>query len=163
MKRIFAAINLPQEIKDELATYLEDFKWPKKGVSLTKPENYHITLRFWGEDYPNNIELKDCRPFNIKLINIGLFPDVRNPKYIVVNIEKNKILRDIARNLGEKRELRPHITLVRLRNKIDEKYLKQLNKIDFKPVEFEVNKIDLMNSELDEGGSIYTIEKEFKL
>ncbi|MBU0731991.1 RNA 2',3'-cyclic phosphodiesterase [Patescibacteria group bacterium] len=163
MKRLFAAINFPPEIKEQLSAYLIDLDWPNRGVSLIKPENFHVTLRFWGEDHPDNIDFGEYRPFNIKLTNIGLFPDENNPKFIVINIEDNQILKDIAKNLGAEKKLKPHITLARIRKKIDEKYFTQLNKIDFKPVDFEVSKIDLMNSKSEEGGSVYNIEKEFKL
>ena len=173
MKRLFTAINFSPQIKEEIFNYINILKWPERGVSVVKPENYHITLRFWGnmKEEPGLIMIREIKkdkirnyePFKIVLSGIGLFPDERRPKYIVINIEKNEILDKIARDLGEEKKFRPHITLIRIKKEIDEKYLKQLNRIEFKPIEFEVKKIDLMNSQLDKNGSIYTIEKEYKL
>lgn len=44
--RIFIAINLPNDIKNNLAEYQN--KWPDLPARWTKPENLHITLVFIG-------------------------------------------------------------------------------------------------------------------
>lgn len=163
MPRRFTAINFPPEIKDELSSYLEGIKWPKKRVSPVKPENYHLTLRFWGEKRPIHVNADRYAPFKLRINSIGLFPGQKRPRYIVAFLEEEKILKKIASDLGEERELRPHITLARIRKKVDEKHLRQLNKIDFRPIEIYVKKIDLMSSQLDEDGPVYAIEKEYFL
>ena len=45
-RRIFIAINLPEDIKRELAAY--DQKWSDLPVRWTEKENLHITLEFLG-------------------------------------------------------------------------------------------------------------------
>ena len=44
--RIFIAINLPEDVKKELAKYQE--KWPEFPAKWMSPENIHITLEFLG-------------------------------------------------------------------------------------------------------------------
>lgn len=163
MPRQFTVINFPQEIKDELSSYIKALKFPKSGTSLIRPENYHLTLRFWGDSDPIDINAGQYQPFKVKINNIGGFPSEKRPKYLVAFLETSKFLTEIAKDLGEKNNFRPHITLARIRKKIDEKYIKQLNKIDFQPIEFNVEKIDLMSSQLGEDGSIYSLEKEYLL
>ncbi len=45
-RRIFLAINLPENIKEELLSYKE--KWPELPIKWTKKDNLHITLVFLG-------------------------------------------------------------------------------------------------------------------
>ena len=45
-RRIFIAINLPENIKKKLADYRE--KWPDLPARWTKTDNIHITLVFLG-------------------------------------------------------------------------------------------------------------------
>ena len=45
-RRVFIAINLPENIKKELSDY--QFKWLELPASWVKKENLHITLSFLG-------------------------------------------------------------------------------------------------------------------
>ena len=45
-RRVFIAINLPENIKKKLAGYRE--KWPEMPVRWTRQDNIHITLVFLG-------------------------------------------------------------------------------------------------------------------
>lgn len=57
-RRIFIAINLPEDVKKKLAGFRE--KWQSLPARWTKPDNIHITLVFLG--YINDDELgKTCR------------------------------------------------------------------------------------------------------
>jgi len=60
-RRIFIAINLPDDIKKKLAGYKE--RWPELPIKWTKQNNIHITLAFLG--YVMDEELIDiCK--NVK-------------------------------------------------------------------------------------------------
>lgn len=54
-RRIFIAINLPQDIKKKLSSY-QSF-WPELPVRWTKTDNLHITLEFLG--YVSDEEILD--------------------------------------------------------------------------------------------------------
>ena len=45
--RIFIAINLPEDVKRELAKYQE--KWPELPAKWTNKNQLHITLEFLGD------------------------------------------------------------------------------------------------------------------
>ena len=45
--RVFIAINLPEEVKKELAKFCD--KWPELPAKWTEKDNLHITLEFLGD------------------------------------------------------------------------------------------------------------------
>ena len=155
-KRIFIAINLPEDTKKQLLTYQS--RWPDLPVRWTKPESFHITLEFLGYLFDEEV-LRACQntrelalkhqPFSVRLNKICYGPPEKMPpRMIWVTGEKIK-------EFG----IFPHITLGRIktwefriiepeeRPEVDEE-------IDLR---FEVNSIEVMESELKRGGSEYTV------
>jgi len=180
-KRIFIAINLPQEIKNELKKFQKFFsELPARWV---KPENLHITLAFLGyvrdEDLPKIIEItKEValrhQPFSINLIKICYAPPkVKPPRMVWAVGEKNEELGNLQNDLQdsltrinipqlrEKRERAfiPHITLARIR-----KWEFKQMEPDERPrinndinLSFNVNSIEVMESHLKRTGAEYDI------
>lgn len=163
--RLFIAIELPEDIKEELIKiegvlkpYISNVKWVEK-------ENLHITLRFLGEITEER--LKDIEeavgeiansysPFYISLSGIGTFPYV-----IWVGIDEGKeTLTEIAYKsegaLIKKgfppadKAFSPHITLGRLK-----KSAGKTPKEDFKPLRFLADSITIMQSTLFSNGPVY--------
>lgn len=160
--RVFIAINLPENIKKELAAYQN--KWPELPARWTKPDNLHITLEFLGYVQDEEILeiLKNTKEkaskhesFEVKLTKICYGPPGKIPPRMVwATGEKIKEF-----------DLVPHITLARVktwqwkqiepeeRTEVDE----QIN------FSFEVNSIEVMESALGRGGPKYTILESFPL
>lgn len=135
-RRIFVAINLPENVKDKLQEYQR--KWADLPVRWTKSNSLHLTLVFIG--YISDEEMGEiCRitrevaqrhkPFNIEFEKIILGPPDKPPRMIWV---EGKPLEELARlknelenaltrsqnsgfNRAETRPFRPHITLARIR------------------------------------------------
>lgn len=184
--RIFIAINLPEEIKKELSSFRD--KWLELPCRWTKKENLHITLMFLG--YLSDEELlevlkitreiaKRHQPFSINLKKILYGPPKKMPPRMVwVEGEKSealgKLQKDLENNLlntsikgieTESRSYTPHITLGRIRTwefrqiepeerpEIDE----EIN------LNFEVNSIEVMESQLKRNGAEYTILESIPL
>lgn len=172
--RIFIAINLPKEIKEELLSCQKKFR--NLPVRWTKPENLHITLVFIGYTSQEEIEriLKVAQetalkfsPFLIELNRICLGPTPERARMIwtegkisrdLINLDK-KLKEELAKekiSFDGKYPLKVHITLARARGnelrgiKIDER----LNGLSF-----EVKSIDVMESELFKSGAEYKILK----
>ena len=85
-RRIFIAINLPENIKNKLLSYQE--KWPELPVRWTKKENLHITLEFLGyladeeliELFQKTKEMvSEKESFSIRLNKICYGPPAKNP------------------------------------------------------------------------------------
>jgi len=155
-RRIFIAINLPENIKSDLVNY--QAKWPELPVRWTKKDNLHITLDFLG--YLADDELvKVCQDnrelalkqqsFSITLNKICYGPPKKMPPRMVwVTGEKIKEF-----------DLTPHITLGRIGawefRRIEPEERPVVNE-DIN-LSFEVNSIEVMESVLKKGGPVYNI------
>lgn len=186
-KRIFIAINLPEEIKNQLV--VSQKKWPTLPIRWIKKENIHITLAFLG--YLDEAQLLDTlktvekvislhNSFSILLNKIYYGPPEKIPPRMVwVKIEKNSQLlalqNDLIKQLfslssfeykeKEKREYSPHITLGRIKQwEFKKMNLEQRPKInELINLDFEVSSIDVMESQLKREGAKYTILEIFQL
>jgi 2'-5' RNA ligase len=158
--RIFIAINLPENIKKELANYQS--KWPDLPVRWTKKENLHITLEFLG--YLVDEELMELsqktreiasknKPFSIHLNKICYGPVQSSTK------SKTPRMVWVMGNKIKEFNFVPHITLGRLRTwqwrQIEPEERPEVNEdID---LTFEVNSIEIMESVLKRTGPEYII------
>lgn len=182
--RIFIAINLPEDIKKELASYAE--KWPELPAKWTSKENLHITLEFLGD--LTDVEIADaCKivseaakrhgSFSINLNKILYGPPKKDPPRMVwaegeKSDELSNLKEDLQENLLEKTSYRPegrgfvpHITLARIKEwefrKIEPEERPEINEnID---LVFTVESIEVMESELKKGGPQYTILESHNL
>lgn len=74
MKRLFVAADIPSEAKLFASDLIERLRkeHPVKGVSWSKPENLHVTIKFLGDTEPEREEklietlsqLLGCSAFN---------------------------------------------------------------------------------------------------
>lgn len=186
--RLFVAVEIPNQIKDFLATLLS-LKLSFNGVNIVQKENFHITLKFLGEVedkiIPNIKETlkslaNEFSPFTLKITRPGLFPDKSKPRVIWMGTENTYTLRTIADKIDEKlssfgfqreqREFKSHITLARVKNyqsgrylfeKIADKYRERIQ--NEKTFEFYVREFVLMKSTLTPKGSIYEVLERFEL
>lgn len=170
MYRLFAAIAIPDDIGDELATELQT------GVlraSWRPQANFHVTLRFFG-DLSHDLALELDRvlgeiilaPFEIELDGVGWFGR-KSPTSIWARVRETDPLRSLsaqceraARHLGlplDKRPFIPHVTLAYLHDvPLDDvvqwadKHHRYCSRV------FSVNLFELFQSELGNGPSRYT-------
>jgi 2'-5' RNA ligase len=181
-RRIFIAINLPDNVKKKLQEYQRE--WADLPVRFTKKDSLHLTVLFIG--YVNDEQTLDiCRnireigkkhqPFELGFNRICLGPSGKSPRLIWLEGKKSEALvnlkRDIegimalgqndSRALAEiEKELKvfvPHITLARIRQ-IEWRKLETSPQIDKDiSISIPVNSIEVMESELKKGGVEYTI------
>ena len=128
MPRLFTAIEVPNEIRDELYR----LRIPLPGARWMKPESYHITLRFAGDignvearEFVANLSMIEPDGFELRLSGLGVFGG-DDPHAIWAGVESTPQLEDLARahekaarNAGlapETRAFRPHVTLARLKH-----------------------------------------------
>ena len=170
-RRIFIAINLPDETKKELASSQRKLK--KLDIRWTKKENLHFTLAFIGWVDEGKIETikeivkkvaQEFSPFLLRLTKIILGPDSRRPRMIWAEGEASKELAELVKRLREaltqekifvdqKHSFKIHLTLARARGK--ELFGRKIDKkID---LVFSVNEIAITESKLEMEGVKYGI------
>lgn len=181
--RVFIAINLPEDIKRELAKYSE--KWPELPAKWTAKDNLHITLEFLGD--LTDTELADaCKiagevaqrhknfPVDLNKVLYGP-PKKMPPRFVWVNGEKSEELADLKEDLQEclmekisfkpeGRSFTPHITLARILEwqfrQIEPEERPEINEDIFPAaggLVFSVESIEIMESKLRRGGPVYAI------
>ncbi|MCK4781913.1 RNA 2',3'-cyclic phosphodiesterase [Candidatus Parcubacteria bacterium] len=183
--RVFIAINLPEDIKKKLAFEQEEIEssFDISPMRWTRKDNLHITLAFLG--YVQDDEIVEiCQltksivqkqePFSLNLTKICYGPPEKMPpRMIWATGEKSQELAKLktglemilleSENSGfknkEGRAFSPHITLGRIRAW----QWKQINPEERPVVEkeislkFDINSIEVMESQLKRGGTTYTI------
>lgn len=185
VKRIFIAINLPDNIKEELISFKEKFYFlPAKWV---KKENLHLTLIFLGyfkdEFFPKLFEVvaevaKRHDAFWVSLKNVTFAPkNEKIPRMVWVECEKNKNLMKLQEDLEnslifakipfqkEERKFHPHLTLCRIRKwEFRQMEPDEVPEVDEEiNLSFKVNSIEIMESKLKRQGPDYFVLKSFKL
>lgn len=183
--RLFIAIEIPDGIKNFLYQLIS-LKTSLDGVSIVQKENFHITLKFLGEvneglipDITNTLRKisSEFSSFTLKITYPGVFPDKFKPRVIWIGTEDTDILKEMAKRIDEgmefygfKREERgfkSHITLARVKNFHNGKYLfEKVSKRFWEEspqLQFHVEGFVLMKSTLTPKGSIYEVLQRFPL
>ena len=133
--RLFAAIDIPQDVKMALDSFLKNLR-PAAKLSWSRLDNLHITTQFIGEWPEERLdELKRALaavpfrgPIDIAVKGVGWFPNPRHPRVFWVGVDRGDALRILARATGqavaklgvpvEEREYSPHLTLARIREAV---------------------------------------------
>ena len=176
MLRLFAAIEIPDELRPQLAA----LRAPLPGAKWIDPANLHLTLRFAG-DIDNRVATEfadglaaihvDC--FELRFAGLGAFGG-NDPKSLWAGFVPSSQLEALvracertARAAGlppESRAFRPHVTLARMRHGRPEqvaKYLERNGRFSLPP--FMVERFVLMSSRPNVGGGPYVVEEAYPL
>jgi 2'-5' RNA ligase len=168
----------------DLVKFEEELQDSGAELKLVEPDNIHITLKFLGDTSEelvpeiNNIiseSAENIKPFNMKFIGAGAFPNLNYMKVLWVGIFDPGPLPTIAKELdsnlhklgfkSEKRQFRPHITMGRVKSKRNKDALKKviLNSKDREFGEISIDSIKLKKSILDSKGPTYYTIGEINL
>lgn len=193
MKRIFVAINLPEEIREKLADIQEEIiaMYPENsGIKMAKwvkKENLHITLLYIGEvldkTEPRTKKVlkeivENYGPISITFNKVSYGPDNKiPPKLVWVKLAENPELAKLAkeikakmveRSILEKPDKRPfqgHITLGRIR----QWQWKNIDPTERPNIEqgldisFTAESVELMESKLRKEGAEYNVVQSILL
>lgn len=183
--RSFLAIEIEPYLKNKIndtQTIIEKSNSVK--IKFVESENIHLTLKFFGEVDNAKLEeiiniinkiIKKYETYSIKIVNIGAFPNIYNPRVIWTGIkDKNKTTIKLIEELdnefnkiGFKKEKNyvPHITIGRVKDVSNKETLSKTLKSLKKQYhgKMEVKKICLKSSTLTPNGPIYKNIKEFDL
>lgn len=126
MPRLFSAIELPDEVRAELADRLSGVRANNTELSWVPPENWHITLGFYGDREHADRRgawfrerAGSLRPARVRLRAAGRFPGVLWIGVNALDGEHAATLRRLAATLADQQvdqlSFVPHVTVARWR------------------------------------------------
>ncbi len=176
--RAFIAVDLPDRVRGELGDLQRDLKSKGLKIRWVKPACIHLTLRFLGEipeDLPPEIgglmteAAVRFPPFSLTAKGMGVFPSLRRARVLWVGLSgdmetlvtMHQRLSRLLETVGfpmEGRPFRPHLTLGRIKQRLDPKRLAAAisSQADFFSEPFTVREITLFKSRLAPQGAVYT-------
>ena len=182
--RTFISIPVPREVwskKNMLYSTLED---SPSNINWVKNEQLHLTIKFLGETTESlfdkiKSEIADAasksEPFELTIHKTGCFPKKERPRILWLGIDGNiTSLNSLFLNIEKKMEVLgfhkseedyfPHITLARL--KYPQKHTPDITtflKSSYDPIDFTVDRVQFLSSELLPSGTIYTLLGSYPL
>jgi len=184
LKRTFIAVKImpPADfinnyniIKKKLQD--EDIRW-------VKPGNFHITLRFLGDTFGQEIDkisevlekgLKDLKSFCFAVKGMDVFRSVRYPRVLWLGLTNTDDLQKLKSRVDEflvsqgkvpdNNTFSPHLTLGRMKRMKDRETLREMIN-DYRNVEFftvQVRTVLFFESILSMEGAAYKVISEYPL
>lgn len=145
-------------------------------MNWVKPENWHITLSFFGDTPSEKVDLlkqlidqsfNEVAAFNSNLEGVGVFPNRRDPNVLWLGLNSLQNVLSAYHQLGDllkqnglnfdQKPLKPHLTIARMKYLADKAIIDTLVK-DYGQTVFDQVKIDrlvLFESLLTPQGPIY--------
>jgi 2'-5' RNA ligase len=176
MPRLFTALEIPRDA----ALSLSLLRGGLPGARWIDVENYHLTLRFFG-DVEGHIadEIADAldrvrrRSFQLTLSGVGAFGS-KKPHALWAGVTASPDLHAlqgeierICQRLGlpaDARKFMPHVTLARLRNVSPDEVAAYLSaRGNFRTAPFRVSRFVLMSSKVSVGGGPYVVVEAWPL
>ncbi len=187
-ERLFLAIALPECVRDSLTERVRPAAERAERVRWVRSENLHMTLKFLGEVTGERrtviVEVMErvvtgSAPFPVTVSGVRIVRRRGRPHMVWgVLADPNDSLRQLHEKTEcllahsgfdrERRPLAPHVTLARVRQGIAAWEAEQLESWvaaleDSEAMEFTVESVALMRSELRPGGAEYTVCRRFPL
>ncbi|MDX1953605.1 MAG: RNA 2',3'-cyclic phosphodiesterase [Verrucomicrobiota bacterium] len=184
--RVFAAVRCSEEVSRSIShgrSILEPFTSGMR-VSWIRPEQYHVTLRFFGGVPLEKVEklsaalrivAKGRRPIEVRYSGVGAFPNWRRPAVIWAGLEDEGALKELSelifeRTRGivpvrEEKEFKAHVTMGRVKERLP----KSASDSAFVAMEAsrlafgaqKISRMDLVESILSPGGAEYRTVDSF--
>lgn len=128
--RIFIGIDLDPDVRVRISRCVEGVQGFAPEARWVRPESLHITLKFIGEQKPEQVEVIaerlrriEAGVFEIRVAGYGFFPTATAPRVFWIGIQSGPRLAELAENIDvlvagvgvarEDRPYTPHLTLAR--------------------------------------------------
>ena len=181
--RAFLALEIPEDVKAKLALAREGIRDELPKARWTRPEGWHLTLKFLGEaerkvlaDLSAELtpRIRGIGLVPVKLEKTGFFPSAERPRVAWVGgtaegAEKSVAAVETAAEIsGFPRDRRPwsvHVTQARLKAQWSkaavDRFLDWGEGLDLSA--FVCREVVLFSSDLQPGGAVYTALERFSL
>jgi 2'-5' RNA ligase len=181
MIRSFVALIIPDEVKEEVFNYCYDAAENPSDCKWEAREKVHLTLKFIGEVKEDLLPLiidelefvKNYSSFNCTISKFGFFFHDDEAKILWCNLVTDDSIISLVDQLNtelqkydieaERRKFKGHLTLLRIKNRVSEGFIKSFKNYSFNPIEFKANEIALIQSVLKPTGSEYKVLKIYEL
>lgn len=181
MNRLFIALNIPDEIKENIFYHIEKVVPDFNTFRWEKPHKVHLTLKFIGNfDEKHLPELKsdldfisDFEQYKCSLGGFNFFYRNKKPAIFFLDLITDKDISLLANRLNdtlkkfnvpvETKDFKTHLTLLRLKGHEDISSLIQLKNSGIPNQEFFAGDVVLYKSTLNPSGSVYTALNIYKL
>lgn len=180
--RSFLALELPSEVKEEIASFAREVKGNLPQFRFIPPKNLHITLHFLGEVEPAKLAgvssglkeaLKAACPFQFHLEGVGCFPNDRAPRVLWIGLEGDlEAFRSLKRVIDqelirlhfpvESKPFIPHLTVARAKARTRTPSVKKVLQFKSKHT-VSVREVAWLQSLLSPQGSTYSLLGVFPL
>jgi 2'-5' RNA ligase len=128
--RVFIGIDLDPEVRDRISRFLDGVQGFAPDARWVRPESLHVTLKFIGEQKPEQVESIAARlrqveasAFEIRSGGYGFFPTAKAPRVFWIGVHAAPQLAELAGSIDmataelgiprEDRPYSPHLTLAR--------------------------------------------------
>ena len=180
--RSFVAVELPEELKDELIELNGRLKsGGHPGVRWVDPRGIHLTLKFLGDVAVNRLDditaalveaTREIPTFQLEVGGLGVFPNPRRVRVAWVGISGEidrlqQLQQRVELSLvkigfpAESRKFTPHLTLARVREQVSpedrQSFGHFIESTEFKAkCNIVADTVFLMRSQLTRQGAIYS-------
>jgi 2'-5' RNA ligase len=187
--RLFVAIPTPEAVRSEMTDVQQEMQRlvSRNAVRWTKPEQFHLTLRFLGDVPAERVaELREalnavCRgnaALRLRAQGVGFFPNTQSPRVIWVGVNDNESeLADLQKKIegavrpfaegSSSEKFAGHVTLGRvkfLKREEIEKLATHAQAVKDRLLgEWTANEVELMRSDLLPAGACHTLLAAFRM
>ncbi len=175
--RTFVGIFPPPEIQSALFAIQSRFKIEGSGVNWEEPKKFHVTFKFLGDIFGEDVSRLDSSlrnmakvltSFEVRLARCGVFPTAHSPKVVWVGsrpadngslVNAFGAVESACVSAGfkkDEREFHPHITIGRVKRKMPENLIQKVENTTFEPLIFPCTELLIMKSVLSPSGSTYS-------
>ncbi|HOJ37277.1 MAG TPA: RNA 2',3'-cyclic phosphodiesterase [Ignavibacteriales bacterium] len=174
-ERLFIAFDLDEQTKSYISDLIDELSGLNKYINWETEDKFHVTLSFLGDTDVSKVDnlniiinklANNNKPIKTYFEKFQIF-DIKN-KYSILNIKLNlnKYFENSVRQLNQllknggfvvnEKRFNPHITILRIKNKLKGYDFSPFLNYKFEPEEITLNNIVLFKSTLTPKGSIYT-------
>src|SRR6266481_4219009 len=179
--RLFVALEIPSDVRENLAALLKSLRAVSPQTRWVRPENLHVTLKFIGEMPETKLAairnalagVRSDQSVALDFRGLGFFPNEKHPRVFWAGIEASPNLKTLAAEIDgateklgiprEQRPFSPHLTLARfepprlpekLRAAIQENAEREFGSL-------RTSQFHLIESKLKPSGAEYTTVESF--